>query len=149
MEKISAKNLLISEMGTSEKLDISASINDFDFPEDIKAKDVHGKLKLIKLEETILVQGDFESEVEVTCDRCLETFKKKITFSIDREFEINRLRENEEEQFVDKYGNIDISEPVREELIMAIPMRNICKDECKGICTDCGINLNKENCKCK
>jgi uncharacterized protein len=50
--------------------------------------------------------------------------------------------------YVDKYGDIDLSEAIREEIILNIPMKNICDTNCKGICVGCGVNLNNEECQC-
>lgn len=133
MEKIEVKKLVLGDIGTSQKLQIAEAIGDLDFPDELEAETLNGQLKLIRLEDTILVTGEFSAEITLQCDRCLENFKKKIEFTLEREYEINRQKETEENLYVDKYLLIDISEPIREELLMAIPMKNICKEDCKGI----------------
>jgi uncharacterized protein len=149
MEKINVKNVVLGDVGTNDKVNLEERPDEVELAEDIKVKNIDGKLKITRLEETILVTGEFVAETELTCDRCLETFDKGIGFNLDREYEINRTTASEEGLYVDKYLNIDITEPVREELIMAIPMKKICQEICKGICSDCGKNLNDKECNCE
>jgi uncharacterized protein len=46
-------------------------------------------------------------------------------------------------------GSIDLSEVIREQMILAIPEVVLCKEDCEGLCDKCGKNLNLLNCKCK
>lgn len=147
MEKINVKNLVLGEMGKTEKVVIDAHKPSFDTGE-IVVNSLAGKIKVIRLEDTVFFQGDFRANVILNCDRCLEKFEKEVDFESSREFEINRQAASEENLFVDKYFNIDITEPVREDLILAIPMQMICEESCKGICQKCGQNLNIKECKC-
>jgi uncharacterized protein len=133
MEKLNVKNLVLGEIGTTETAEVSDRLANEEFPEDLKVDKVTGKLKMIRLDETILVNGELKAEVELFCDRCLEAFRQEIGFNLDREYEINRLADSEENLFVDKYMNIDMTEPIREELILAVPMKKICKESCQGI----------------
>ncbi len=130
-----------------------AEINDMaktvGLPSEIEGKKVVGKLKLTRLEETILVEGDLTVGAILICDRCLNNFKTHIPITLEREYNLNRSKESTEDLYVDKLGNIDITEPVREEIILSVPMKNVCDEKCKGICPGCGVDLNKEDCKCK
>jgi uncharacterized protein len=149
MEKINVKNLLISEVGTRLTFDINEAIKVIGLPSEIEGKKVVGKLKATRLEDTVLVSGEFVAGTVLICDRCLENFKAHIPFTLEREYNLNRSKESVEELIVDKFGEIDVTEPIREEIILAIPMKNICDEKCEGICAKCGVNLNKEECKCK
>lgn len=148
MEKINVKNLVLGEMGKTEKVVVESHKPTFDAGE-IEIESLAGVVKVIRLEETIFYQGGFRATVKLNCNRCLEDFESVIDFESTREFEINRQEQNEEDLYVDKYFNIDITEPVREDLILAIPMQTICEVECKGICQKCGQNLNIKECNCK
>lgn len=133
MNKIDVKKVVMGDVGVSINVDVNENIQDVELPEDLSIKNVTGKIKVIRLEETLFVTGNLQGLVELKCDRCLETFSKNVDFTIEREFEIDRKKESEENLFVDKYLMLDITDPVREELLMAIPMKNICKEECLGI----------------
>lgn len=149
MEKINVKKLLTSDIGAKQFFGINEEIKNLGLPEEIEGKKLVGKLNLTKLENSILVEGEFVAGTVLICDRCLENFKTHIPFKLEREYNLNRSVDSAENLFVDKYSDIDITEPVREEVILAVPMKNICSEQCLGICLGCGANLNKEKCKCK
>jgi uncharacterized protein len=46
-------------------------------------------------------------------------------------------------------GEIDLDEAVREQIYFSLPMKSLCREDCSGLCTFCGANLNKEECKCR
>ena len=112
-------------------------------------KKIVGKLTATKLDEMILLEGNLVAGVVLTCDRCLDNFKAHIPFYLEREYNLNRSTLIDDELFVDKFGEIDLTIPVREEIILALPIKNICSSDCAGICSGCGINLGKEKCLCK
>jgi len=71
------------------------------------------------------------------CARCLEELYSTEERSYKFDFEIDPSMEY-----------IDLGEEIRQEIIMANPAKILCGKDCKGICPDCGANLNKEECKC-
>ncbi len=148
MNLINVKNLYQAEVGTTESFDIEIDLEGLDFPEEIEIHKVTGRLKVMLLEDSVTTNGTFEVDITLICDRCLDSFETKINFTLDREFFFDRKEMDKEKLYVDKYQNINISDPVREEIIMAIPIQNFCMVNCPGICPTCGENLNKEACKC-
>jgi uncharacterized protein len=75
--------------------------------------------------------------VEVTCGRCLEPF--------DFELELNDVCHFLENATTDI---IDVTEDLREDILISLPVKFICDDECAGLCRECGANLNLESCAC-
>lgn len=105
----------------------------------------------INEEVPLTVSGHFErvgefvlAKVKVTCGienhcaRCLERISRKETFDYDLEFELHPGEEY-----------IDVGESIREEMILCYIPRMLCRDNCQGICPDCGAELNIEKCQCK
>lgn len=148
LEKINVKELVISEMGASKNVVIEGELADQDLPEGITLLSLNGKVKLTRLEDTILVHGQIRAMIGASCGKCLEKTEKTVDFELEREYEIDRKAESEENLYVDKYLNIDLDESIREELILAIPSRIVCQEDCQGLCQKCGGNLNKKECKC-
>ena len=144
MQLLSVNNLYRQEVGATEEFDISESGHQFNFPEEIEVSNVSGKATFIKLEDSIIANGELTAEVVLICDRCLDNFDKTIKFSFEREFVIDRKSQSEEGLYVDKRGNIDLSSAIHDELLLAIPTQNFCKEACLGICLGCGQNLNNE-----
>ncbi len=149
MQLLSVKNLFREDVGATETFEIEETGKDLEFPESISVGKITGKVTAFKLEDSIVVSGKFVAEAGLICDRCLDNFEKPVKFSFEREYQLDRKAQSDEGLYVDKYGSVDISEPVREELILAVPTQNFCKSECPGICLGCGRNLNHEACTCK
>jgi len=101
--------------------------------------------------------GRMRTELELTCSRCVEPYR----FPIDAEFDQRYLpsseasteaeREVEEDDLETSYyadDQIDLSELMREQFCLALPMKPLCREDCKGLCAQCGTNLNTGTCDC-
>ena len=106
----------------------------------------------------VLVSGSLAAELEVDCVRCLAAFPH----SMEREFEVSYRRAvsgggpdeaelDENDLDLDYYGDegIDLQQLLGEQLLLSLPMKPLCQTDCKGLCSQCGINLNDETCDCK
>ena len=101
---------------------------------------------------TVLITGTVDMEVMIPCSRCLEDVPTPIHFDIDKKLRI------EEEQLVDEDMEevdyligfeLDVDKLVYAEILVNWPMRVLCREDCKGICKVCGMNLNKGACSCQ
>lgn len=144
--------LTIPDSGLEQELKISATHLD-----DIIKDDVQVFLKIFKAGDTVLVSGKAKAEASLSCSRCLEKFSYPLDVKFEVEYvplrELIEVGEHEltrEELDVSFYKNdqIDIDELVREHLLLAVPMKPLCKSNCKGICPKCGKNLNENLCEC-
>jgi len=101
----------------------------------------------------VYVDAHATGTVELTCSRCLGSFTKKMELDSEAEFFENpdeRLNEDpqEVEVFPLKNGVCDLSEMVRHEILLNLPMKPLCSHDCKGLCPVCGANLNEGDCGC-
>ena len=120
---------------------------------------VAGLLKFLYTRRSILVTGRLNTTIDDTCSRCLEKFTEQLTVGLEEEYfpvrDVNTgvslgLPEDVEEGFtIDGKFTLDISEAVRQAIIVAVPMNPLCKPDCQGLCSECGANLNISNCDCK
>lgn len=125
--------------------------------EDAKAvgrTDLHGVAQ--RIEGKAHISGRLTANVEFACVRCLQT----TLFKIDAEFDDVFIEPDAEgetdvsleaEELDESYaldGRIDIAEAVREQIILALPDRPLCGEDCKGLCPKCGTNLNLIKCNC-
>ena len=147
--KFSVKHIWLKGVGEKLRSPVNEQIDKLDLPEEIQGKTVEGEIVFTKLEESILVNAKLIARVVLICDRCLSNFDKTLRIDLEREYNINRQGRSEEGLYVDKYGDIFLDEPLREEVILAIPMKNLCTNTCAGICPNCGENMNKNKCQCK
>jgi len=96
-----------------------------------------------------------ETKGAFTCDRCLEIFERVFKSDIQLIFSQENYLQDERDEKDNFYiisedtEEVDISQDIRDEILLGIPLKLICHKDCKGICPHCGAELNKIQCKCK
>lgn len=119
---------------------------------------VNGKLRFRRTNQGILVDGPIEAAVELTCVRCLDPFTSTVSFRLEEEFYPTVdvvtgifLPETENEMIfpIDHNHQLDLREAIRQNLLLALPMQPLCKEDCAGLCPQCGKNLNEGACSCQ
>ena len=101
---------------------------------------------------SVLISGSVDMTIAIPCDRCLEDVPTDIHFDIDKKLSINdgTLVDDEMEETDYLIGfELDVERLVYAEILVNWPMKVLCKDDCKGICKVCGMNLNKGACSCQ
>ncbi len=96
------------------------------------------KAKITRVENTILAHIEIQGRYSFLCARCLETGESDLSQEFNFDYAIEKGLEF-----------IELTEDIRQEIILSSPVNILCSDDCKGICPRCGVNLNKEQCKCK
>ncbi len=100
----------------------------------------------------LLISGSVDIEVGIPCGRCLEEVPTQICFDIDKELKVeNGVVVDEEMEETDYLigFELDVDKLVYAEILVNWPMKVLCKEDCKGICKVCGMNLNKGTCDCR
>ncbi len=121
------------------------------------AEDVLVEGGAVKVKGGFMVWGEITTSLKLRCSRCLTIFN----FPIKVEFEIEyrkgvekfsgKERSLKDEDFRVSYfegETIDIEDDVKQFIILSIPMKPLCRDDCKGLCPICGKNLNEGKCNC-
>jgi uncharacterized protein len=105
--------------------------------------------------DDVIVAGEIDSTVPVACGRCLEEFPVKARAVVDVRFiprppQGDRVELGSDDLDLDFYsgGEIDLTGLVRSETALALPMRPLCRDDCRGLCPVCGGNRNLVACAC-
>jgi uncharacterized protein len=146
--------LLKSSVGTTQDvvLDDSDSL-DLRDGEARLAGPITGHARLHRTNESIVVDGVAHIPVLLECSRCLAEFTTTLdaplreTFypSIDIETGLPvRLPEDETAFTIDDHHQIDLREAIRQTLVLALPIQPLCREDCKGLCPECGRDLNVE-----
>ncbi|HVJ50572.1 DUF177 domain-containing protein [Desulfitobacterium sp.] len=133
----------------------------FDLEEDFSSYDselegvsfttpVRVHLQVINLGESLLVQGQIQAELKVICGRCMDDFIYPLDLTYEDEWVLSSLASEEQSEtaFVFEKDEIEISERILEQIVLALPMRFICSPECQGLCPVCGVNRNHTSCEC-
>ena len=115
----------------------------------------HGKHEVIK---DIRLRGRLKAGLELQCARCLE----QVSQEVNREFELlyrplgadagrDELSVTDAEAEIGYYqgDGILLEDVLREQVLLALPLKVTCREECKGLCPHCGKNLNQEQCSCE
>ncbi len=99
----------------------------------------------------ILLEGEMNLKAEIPCDRCLQSVEVPIAVSFSHEIaapnEENVPSEDEEQCFMSGY-ELDVDALMNNEILINMPVKVLCQEECKGICMVCGKNLNEGECGC-
>lgn len=112
---------------------------------------------LLHGESEIYVSGELSAQVQGECSRCV----KSITLSIQSDFHLEYLPSPTafstcelalSPEMLDLnfyYGDeIDLDPEIMGQCLLAVPMHALCQPDCRGLCSDCGVELNKANCDC-
>jgi uncharacterized protein len=116
---------------------------------------VNGKVRLSGNE--VFVNGHVETRAQVECDRCLKPVELPVNVDFTLEYisdsdyesiETAELTEAEMSVSVFDGAAIDVDEIVKEQILLAVPTRMLCREDCKGICPECGMDRNTGECNC-
>ncbi len=116
------------------------------------------QLRFQRTGQFVEVDGHLDAEVELKCGRCLLDFKQSLAESFALTFVPQRKDHETEEEVELKTGELglipyendilELQEPLQEQLLMAVPISPVCKKSCRGLCPECGIDLNAVKCDC-
>ena len=116
-------------------------------------------MKIIRNFDMIEINGSLNMNVEFECSRCLCRFNMPVNSSFVLVFTNDRsminitdkekeVTEDEADLLYYSGDEIDLLEPVQEQIVMSMPSWPVCSESCKGLCRQCGSNLNTDPCDC-
>jgi uncharacterized protein len=108
-----------------------------------------------KAGESFYIHADLIGNLTTNCHKCLEEFQHRVTPSFDVVVQRSRTgvatESREGDDFISlPYGTtrFSLESYIYENLVLDIPMKILCRDDCRGLCSGCGVNLNAEKCRC-
>jgi len=126
--------------------------------EGILRKNVCVQGSLSKVGREVLLKGRISTQIEMICSRCLEPLNHEVrsnvssryvprqeTDSLDSDVELHASDIEVEYYTGDR---IDLTQTVYDQMMLSLPLVRLCREDCRGICPQCGINRNKKNCQC-
>jgi uncharacterized protein len=119
----------------------------FEFPNirlqpDFDVRDLNGTVKLGRTPQGILVQAVFTAFTTAECVRCLTELDQPLQTEFSELFAFTPNSVTDSGLILPEDGNINLEPILREYLLVEIPISPLCKDDCKGLCTICGEDLN-------
>jgi uncharacterized protein len=151
---MNVSQLLRDPIGSTRDFKIDELI---DITADGKSHKIQGDCHMLRTQRSILVKCLLNTEVELSCNRCLGKFLQPLKIRFEEEFFPTldilsgaALPQPEESSAftIDEHHILDLTEAVRQYALLAIPMKALCKKDCAGLCPTCGKNLNEGRCDC-
>jgi len=118
---------------------------------------VKGKLEFTNTGSLVLVTGDIKAALKLQCSRCLVDVTLPVDVEVEEEFRIEKIGDSVQVLPLDdadveteliKDNILDIQEVIRQDLLLEVPIKPLCRPDCGGLCPTCGENLNLRKCAC-
>ncbi len=117
---------------------------------------VRGTARFLRTQNGILARAELDTTVELECSRCLETIERDIAIDLEEEFRpsvhvtTGALLEPPEDDAlrIDERHVLDLTEAARQYIETDVPLQPLCSEACRGLCPECGANLNQGACAC-
>jgi uncharacterized protein len=123
----------------------------FEYPQlnlsDLELKNLAGKARFSRTQVGILVQGDFTAETAMECARCLGEAQAPLHSEFDELFEFRWKATADSGLVLPEDASIDLEPLAYEYFMIELPIKPVCREDCKGLCEECGANLNLETCE--
>jgi uncharacterized protein len=149
--------LMKSPVGTSFASDIHEDNAQLD--EELKIiSPITGQTRIRRVNQGLLVDGWLDLTLEQACDRCLKHIEQPIHVTFTERFypTVDVLTGaplpplEEDDVFpIDEHHQVDLTEALRQNVLLAVPMVSLCNPDCMGLCSQCGCDLNLGPCKCQ
>jgi len=118
-------------------------------------------LRAIRIGDMIEVTGRIDTQIRLPCGRCLEEYEIPLKSRVDLTY-VQRIPDAPEDEPLEEIElkaadmglthfqgeNIDLRDGIQEQVILAIPIKALCRENCKGLCASCGHDLNEGDCGC-
>lgn len=113
--------------------------------------EVEGRVR--HLNPTLLVEGEIRAEAAFTCSRCLVSFKAPLHIPYAQEFvpvsRLDQINPEERDEVRTFEGDtLDLTGSVAEAMLLDFPVKPLCREDCRGLCPQCGQDLNQGPCEC-
>lgn len=99
----------------------------------------------------ITIEGNYKGKVILECDRCGKDFEYLLEGDFSEAYALEGILDDSGEKDVHAFSGteIDISRQLLQNMSLLLPMKNLCRENCEGLCLQCGADLNLESCSCE
>ena len=127
---------------------------EFNFPQlklspELVLVDIQGSIAISVTEDGVVAEGKLAALSQLTCGRCLDDYWQPLEINFTEIFSAHPgddPADDQQEQPLEADGSIDLGSILRDYALLDMPIRQFCKDDCKGLCPTCGMNLNQKDC---
>ena len=138
--------------------DLEELIPDVELAEGIEPSSIAGRVRMMRTNQGVLLQGILTGETQLACARCLNPVPVDLEVQVEEVFVPTvdmatgrSVHPEEEDQalWIDEHHILDLTEVLRQDVLLELPAHVLCKEDCRGLCPECGTNLNEASCDCK
>jgi uncharacterized protein len=136
--------LLNQTIGTYR--DIHFELPDYQFSQDFSVAKLEGVTRIMRVTQGLLVDGSFQTHIQLECVRCLTDYTHTLQCEFQELYAFRNQPATESGLIVPDNANIDFAPVIHEYLVLEIPIKPLCRPDCRGLCVVCGENLNTSDC---
>ena len=97
----------------------------------------------------LVLEGEATSLLDCICDRCMEPFQREKSTPLYALLAESREGEEDEDMVLLEDGEVDLGDLAYTAYVLDMDTKYLCSEDCKGLCPGCGVNLNRESCRCR
>ncbi|MCX7711902.1 MAG: DUF177 domain-containing protein [Clostridia bacterium] len=132
------------ELEISENLEgLESSVEGFEFEDPVDFKGT-----LVNIGGILKLDGHLDVAYTSKCSRCLKDLKSEMSVTIRESF-VNGEKLADEDSYTYEGNYVSIDKALKDNIVLNLPVRQLCTEECKGLCKICGGDLNAKDCDCK
>ena len=114
---------------------------------DLQLTDLTGSVRVSRTPQGLLVQAKLNALAPAECVRCLSDFALKLGTDFSELYAFNKRSITDSGLILPEDGKIDLEPLLREYMLLEVPISPLCRPDCKGLCSECGQNLNESVCE--
>jgi len=126
--------------------DFPFELPQINIPPDLQINGVNGSIRATRTPQGILLQVVLQAQTLLECVRCLTVFQQSLNVAFTELYAFSQRYITDSGLLMPETGIIDLAPVLREYVLLEIPIRPLCKVDCKGLCPICGNNLNESTC---
>jgi uncharacterized protein len=114
--------------------------------EDLTLRQFSGAAQVGRTPQGLILTGSFQADTDLECVRCLKPYSHHLAWGLTELYSFANKVVNETDLIVPDDAQIDLAPMLREYALLEVPINPICKPDCKGLCVECGQDLNLADC---
>lgn len=114
--------------------------------EDLTLTNFKAMIVIDRAQQGLVVQGEFSGDTTLECVRCLKSYTQHLHGDWTELYAFNEKSVSESGLLMPEDGHIDFTPVLREYALLEVPIKALCKPDCKGLCIECGQDLNVKDC---
>lgn len=136
---------LLAEAGARRQIEVGALV-DWGFELADVGPELHGELTLESASGVLVVRGPVRATLGLTCHRCLTEWEDEVEITLTEAIGFDEEEGDEPEEYALDGDTLDLEPILRDAVLLAAPLRPLCRDDCLGLCATCGADLNTGSC---